>query len=463
MQELRLLGVHDDGDRLLLSDSGGERFELPLDEALRRAIARAAARPSARNGSAPALSPRDIQARIRAGATAAEVAEESGLPLASVERYEGPVLAERAHVAGQARGVEVPGHLDDGEGYRSAFGQDRAFLGEMVEHRLKQLGVPVAGLSWDSRKVAHGMWEVTADFDVPETLRSQLGEEPPARWNYSPLTKTLQNANRWAQHLSELEPLELHADSPWGSRRLSAVRDHPYDVEAEAEEQAAPEDLLNDSEGLVDLLNSRRGQRLGVDEESDDTLALLLSQGIPAAHPRPSEHEAGRDEELMHEDAEQEETPVAGLPRLRLALPEEDESEDDGISLADGVSTHTREIRIVPSADKERGPRKGGPSLADEIFANATEEEAEAGERATLRPRSVLRGASFHKDPEDFARAEAERRQREARDQAKRDEEARPAKDAAPEAEGKAPEKPAAKRRSVPSWDEIVFGTKGDG
>ncbi|MFK0072072.1 septation protein SepH [Arthrobacter woluwensis] len=449
MQELRLLGVHDDGDRLLLSDSSGERYELPLDEALRRAIARAAARPSARSGSAPSLSPRDIQARIRAGATAAEVAEESGLPLASVERYEGPVLAERAHVADQARGVEVPGHLDDGEGYRSAFGQDRAFLGEMVEHRLKQLGVPVDGLSWDSKKVAHGLWEVTADFDIPESLGGQLGEEPPARWTYSPLTKTLQNANRWAQHLSELEPLPLHVDSPWGSRRLSAVRDHPFDVEADAVEQPASDDLLSDSESLVDLLNSRRGQRLGVDEDSDDTLALLLSQGIPAAHPRPSEV-----------DEEEDDTPAAEAPRLRLALPEEDEHEDDGISLSDGVSTHTREIRVVPPA--ERGGRKGGPSLADEIFANATEEEAEAGERAPLRQRSVLRGASFHKDPEDFARAEAERRQRE--EDARRDDEspkgARSARDDA-DSDSKTPEKPA-KRRSVPSWDEIVFGTKGD-
>jgi len=456
MQELRLLGVHDDGDRLLLSDSGGERYELPLDEALRRAIARASARPSARNGSTPGLSPRDIQARIRAGATAAEVAEESGLPLASVERYEGPVLAERAHVAGQARGVEVPGHLDDGEGYRSAFGQDRAFLGEMVEHRLKQLGVPVDGLNWDSRKVAHGMWEVTADFDIPEALRSQLGEEPPARWSYSPLTKTLQNANRWAQHLSELEPLALHVDSPWGSRRLSAVRDHPFDVEADAtDEQPSPEDLLNDSEGLVDLLNSRRGQRLGVDEESDDTLALLLSQGIPAAHPRPSE---------VEEEDDEDDAPAAEVPRLRLALPEEDETEDDGISLSDGVSTHTREIRMVPPADRDRNARKGGPSLADEIFANATEEETEAGERHPQRQRSVLRGASFHKDPDDFARAEAERRQREEdarREDGDRQRGSGAAKDGSTDAEGKSAEKPA-KRRSVPSWDEIVFGTKGD-
>ncbi|MDP5225850.1 MULTISPECIES: septation protein SepH [Arthrobacter] len=428
MQELRLLGVHDDGDRLLLSDSNGEQYSLPLDEALRRAIARAAARPSAKDAPKASLSPRDIQARIRSGATAEEVAEESGLPLASVRRYEGPVLAEREHIAAQARGVEVPGHLDDGEGYRSAFGQDRAFLGEMVEHRLRQLGVAIASLNWDSHKTGHGQWEVVAYFDLPEGFTGRLGEEPPARWTYSPITRSLQNANRWAQHLSELEPLELHADNPWSSRRLSAVRDSPFDVEADAPEDA--DRSVRDAEGLLDLLNSRRGQRLGVDEEGDDALALLLTQGIPAAHPRPGGEETAEAEESR---------------RLKLALPEREEPED-GLSLEDGISTHTREIRIVPPAPAPTPTPAEGPSLADEIFANSDTQE-----KPIPRQRSAMRGASFHKDPRDFERATAEREAREAREAQ------------ASEHEHKPVEKPAAKRRSIPSWDEIVFGTKGDG
>ncbi len=73
MQDLRLVGVHDDGEHLLLSGTGGEMFQLPINEALRLA----ASRPSVRKPAGPvaALSPRDIQARIRSGATAAEVAE----------------------------------------------------------------------------------------------------------------------------------------------------------------------------------------------------------------------------------------------------------------------------------------------------------------------------------------------------------------------------------------------------
>ena len=52
-----------------------------------------------------------------------------------------------------------------------------------------------------------------------------------------------------------------------------------------------PQPILQakESDGLLDMLRSRRGQRLGVDEDADDALALLLTHGVPAAHPRPSE------------------------------------------------------------------------------------------------------------------------------------------------------------------------------
>ena len=49
------------------------------------------------------LSPREIQTRIRSGATVAELAEESGMDAAAIERFSGPVLVERAWVSEQAR------------------------------------------------------------------------------------------------------------------------------------------------------------------------------------------------------------------------------------------------------------------------------------------------------------------------------------------------------------------------
>ena len=79
MADLRLVGVHDDGEHLLLSGPDGENYLLPLDEALRTAAAKSAIRSSRVAQSTTRMTPREIQSLIRGGATAASVAEQSVL------------------------------------------------------------------------------------------------------------------------------------------------------------------------------------------------------------------------------------------------------------------------------------------------------------------------------------------------------------------------------------------------
>ena len=151
MQDLRLVGVHEDGEHLLLS-AGGDDYRLAIDEALRTAVFRPTTTraPGAGEPSDAGLSPREIQARIRAGATAEEVAAESGLDLQRIRRYESPVLAERHYIVEQARKVEVAGPLPGHDGYRSAFGDEPATLGEMVDHRIHAFGIDPESMNWDS-------------------------------------------------------------------------------------------------------------------------------------------------------------------------------------------------------------------------------------------------------------------------------------------------------------------------
>ena len=235
MQDLRLVGVHDDGEHLLLSGTGGEMFQLPIDEALRVAASRTSAKAASGAAAAPiAMSPRDIQARIRSGSTAAEVAELSGIPLAKVQRYEGPVLAEREYVAQQARKVEVAAPAPGHDVYRSVFGDHPASLGDMVAHRLSAHGIEASTVEWDSWRRPDGSWNVVARFEAKPGGPAGIGEEPPAMWTFSPARKSLQNANRWAQQLSELEPL----DGPVPARRLTAVSDRPFDFETDADAAA---------------------------------------------------------------------------------------------------------------------------------------------------------------------------------------------------------------------------------
>ena len=100
MQDLRLIGVHEDGQHLLLADADGSRYRLALDEALRAA----ARRDRPRLGQLQieidgGLRPREVQALIRRGLSAEEVADRAGWTVEKVRRFEGPVLAEREHVA----------------------------------------------------------------------------------------------------------------------------------------------------------------------------------------------------------------------------------------------------------------------------------------------------------------------------------------------------------------------------
>ena len=66
MSELRLVGLHDDAEHVVLEGSDGQRFRLPIDDALRAAVRRD--RPQLKQlraeltGTVP---PREIQARIR--------------------------------------------------------------------------------------------------------------------------------------------------------------------------------------------------------------------------------------------------------------------------------------------------------------------------------------------------------------------------------------------------------------
>ncbi|WP_346959010.1 septation protein SepH [uncultured Arthrobacter sp.] len=468
MQDLRLVGVHDDGEHLLLSGTGGEMFQLPIDEALRAAASRTPARAASGVGAEPiAMSPRDIQARIRSGATAAEVAELSGIPLAKVQRYEGPVLAEREYVAQQARKVEVATPSAGHDSYRSFFGDQPANLDDMVMHRLRAHGIEPSSVEWDSWRRPDGSWNVVARFETQPGAHAAIGEEPPAMWTFSPARKSLQNANRWAQQLSELEPM----DGPVPARRLSAVSDRPFDFETDAEAAArgATAQLSvvqqnstqqeKDADGLLDMLRTRRGQRLGLDEDADDALALLLTNGVPAAHPRPSEvpslddaEDDAAEVEAPAEDAEAvEETPPAApaephsipnpdvlsrrrdarpsmLSRLSLAPRHQDSTDDDALKLHEGVSTETREITIAAS---QLRPVRSGPSSSpglDELVGGGPSRRAQHDSPTAPRP--------------DASRTDTPRAERE------------------PETPERQPSKP--KRSSVPSWDEIVFGTRSD-
>ncbi|WP_136520175.1 MULTISPECIES: septation protein SepH [Cellulomonas] len=247
MGELELVGLHEDGEHLVLVAPDGQRYRLRIDEPLRAAVRRD--RPQLeqlRAERAGTLSPREIQARIRAGATAQEVADASGVPVEAVRRYEGPVLAEREYVAEQARATRV--------------GRDAGapVLGDLVTDRLAARGVDLTSLAWDAAREGGGPWTVLARFVVADGPRE-------ARWTYDPVARAVVAVEDEARWLSETE-----IDEPVARRHLAAVRDVVFDIDAMAPAEAPVPEEPEPTHVLLDELRSRRGVRQPLDEEGDD-------------------------------------------------------------------------------------------------------------------------------------------------------------------------------------------------
>ena len=112
-----------------------------------------------------ALTPREIQARIRSGASVDDVASESGMEVEHIEAFAGPVLAEREHIAGAAQTATVRRRGEAGSHRR---------LGDLITQRLRSRGIDAEGVEWDAWRQSDLKWRVSAHLkgDVRPARRS---------------------------------------------------------------------------------------------------------------------------------------------------------------------------------------------------------------------------------------------------------------------------------------------------
>ena len=342
MPELRVVAVSNDGTRLVLKAADSTEYTLPIDERLRAAV----------RGDRPRLGqieieveshlrPRDIQARIRAGATAEEVAQLAGIPVDRVRRFEGPVLAERAFMAERARKTPVrrPGE------------NSGPLLGEAVQERLLLRGAEKDTVQWDSWRRDDGTWEVLLVYRV-------AGEPHSASWTYDPPRRLVQ-----------------------------AVDDEARSLIGESDDLAAPEPSFPFVPRIARLPRERSMDR-ALDRQTDRERPTL-----PAQSAEPAEESTGERDSL------------------------------------------TSLLEAVPSFRGDMVVPERAPDASDEPDEEAVAEEpptpaASAGSAYAdvLMPRSV----GSHRDRLIGAT------------------------DRQAEADGVRP----GRRAAVPSWDEIVFGTR---
>lgn len=152
LRQLQVIGLDADGKRVICQDAKGkERFAIAADDTLR-----AAARGDlSRLGQIQiemesTLRPREIQARIRAGASVAQVAAAAGVDVSRVERFAHPVLLERQRAAELATAAHPV----------CADGPTVATLDATVASAMLARGLDPEATEWDAWKAESGRWTV---------------------------------------------------------------------------------------------------------------------------------------------------------------------------------------------------------------------------------------------------------------------------------------------------------------
>ncbi|MFD2023922.1 septation protein SepH [Promicromonospora aerolata] len=397
MDELELVRLHEDGERLVLAARDGAQSTLPITDALRAAIRGDRPRmESIRAQEESTLRPREIQARLRAGETCEALAEASGLPIDHVRRFEYPVISEREHSIARVRAKAV---LTDDDGSTT--------LGEVADERLRSRGVRPADARWSATREGTHPWLVQVEFEAAERPRV-------ARWSLEPrggFVTALDDEARW---------LGLPEDD--GGPAIAGVSTLPphRGNQHPAARSAPPE--RDDTDLLLDNLSERRGQR-------------------PSRRPSPD----------------------ADLPDMMELDP-------------DHAAQAAQDEPEPSAAVVDIGARRGGsrprmPSV--HVPDSPADLEWEAPSRWQISAPDVATAqsntAQSNTEHLDTAQPDAEQEQNPPpAEQPERDQVPEPVPEKVPEkppADPAPPKRPAAKRgrksrAQVPSWDEIVFGSR---
>ena len=411
MIELELLGTSADGESLVLTDAQGERYSVLISDELRGATRRD--RPRVELAPArPTLAPRDIQALLRAGATPQEIASEHGLEVSAVERFEAPVQAEKDYALTRARAVRV--------------GEGGPTMGDLVVDRLAARGVDPASLEWAATREAGQPWQIIVTF-------VQGAAEHAAHWHLSN-SGSLEAIDQEAQWLTEQVSV-----SPTASIFTPLPRTAPTPAP-----DPDAEDLRN-REAILDQLNAVRGKRqqidLDLDDEVDEEAEYLAAI-------------AGEDEpEIAEPDTST--GPISAriysLASARTKAEAPAPESEDALFPATGQIPSARpaatgSIPVASRLPKNEAPTSSGvlPWLSDSAASSEddTAEEAKAEEQSTpaIPMKAVTAAEAAPAKAEEGATGAVPSQgvtgSRMARASSKKN------------------------RRSVPSWDEILFGSK---
>ena len=402
MLELRLIGVHDDGENLVLESADGTRFLLPIDANLRTSITKARRIQPARGlGAKGTFGPRDIQTRFRQGASVEEIAEESGWEPERVRRYEWPIVAERAHIIRAAQSVKI-GRRSSASGTA----QIPVTLSARIEEVSERYGFEDATQDWTTRQQENGQWRVEVDIALKDSVRQNLPAQVvfPARWVYNPANQGLYASNEAAYFL-----MGNSEDAVAAAAKKAPVEVPPARLPKAPEPAPAP---LTSSESaderkLKELLERARSVRPAQVEEPEVFVHRESAEPVAPAAPA--------------------EAPKAEAP---AEAPAAEAPEAPAAPVAEPATPAAPAAEAPAESAAARGPLTGAPAAHTPAAHPAPEDYSEHA------PAAETTEAPAAEAPAESAPAEA--------------------------AEAPASEKPKSsskkQRVSVPAWDDIIFG-----
>lgn len=154
MRELKVVGLDVDGKRLICeAPDSGDNFAIRVDNRLRAAVRGDKATSNQTEIEvevSPGLRPKEIQSRIRAGASVEQVAALAGEDIDRIRRFANPVLLERSRAAELATAAHPV--LSDGPSVLT--------LLETITTALISRGLDPNATNWDAWRNEDGRWTV---------------------------------------------------------------------------------------------------------------------------------------------------------------------------------------------------------------------------------------------------------------------------------------------------------------
>ncbi|MFB9311883.1 septation protein SepH [Nocardioides plantarum] len=299
---LSLAGVSDDRTRLLLVDERGGTFTLAVTPSLRAALRGDASRLGQLEiPMTSVLRPKDIQARIRSGETAEQVAQAAQTSVDKIMAFVAPVLAERAHVAERAQRSNVRRSAGESP-------QGGRTLGEAVESHLRSLNLDPDGVEWDAWKREDGRWALTAGYALPvRTGTAHLTFDVPgnyvvlddadARWLVGEIVASPAPARDDLSSVRERRLTSIPQDElPLGDDAIELVADAPADLTVGLTPDVTTEESYDDPvEAFLDASPASDDPALrdeAADAAAEEPDPVLTTE--PAPEPSEPDEPAGR-------------------------------------------------------------------------------------------------------------------------------------------------------------------------